>query len=240
VYNRPSSPIYQKSVLPSWPTEFVADVRNGTLPAVSWILPPLAYSEHPNGSPAAGEWMSHQVVKTLQSNPEVWSKTVLFINYDENGGFFDHVVPPTAPPGTAGEYLSSAQLPSGVGGIDGPIGLGFRVPMTVVSPFSAGGWVDSTPFDHTSTLRLLEERFDVSVPNLTAWRRRVVGDLTSALGFSSPHDARPSLPATSLDLPAVCPTPTNLGAFLSPPEAVAVPIDQKMPRQEPGTAKRRR
>ena len=239
VYNNPSSTLYQKAVLPSWPGEFVSDVKSNTLPAVSWIVPPVAYSEHPNGSPAAGEWMSHQVVKTLQSNPEVWSKTVLFINYDENGGFFDHVVPPTAPPGTVGEYLSGPQLPSDAGGVNGPIGLGFRVPMTVVSPFSAGGWVDSTPLDHTSTLRFLEERFDVTAPNLTAWRRRVVGNLTSTLGFSSPNDSRPSLPATPLDLPAVCPTPTNLVAFLSPPEPMVISTDQKMPRQEPGTAKRR-
>jgi phospholipase C len=111
--------------------------------------------------------------------------------------------------------------------------------MTVVSPFSAGGWVDSTPLDHTSTLRFLEERFDVTAPNLTAWRRRVVGDLTSTLGFSSPNEPRPSLPATPLDLPAVCPTPTNLVAFLSPPEPMVIPTDQKMPRQESGTAKRR-
>jgi hypothetical protein len=66
-----------------------------------------------------------------------------------------------------------------------------------------------------------------------------VGNLTSTLGFSSPNDSRPSLPATPLDLPAVCPTPTNLVAFLSPPEPMVISTDQKMPRQEPGTAKRR-
>jgi phospholipase C len=111
--------------------------------------------------------------------------------------------------------------------------------MLVVSPFSAGGWVDSTPLDHTSTLRFLEERFDVKAPNLTAWRRRVVGDLTSTLGFSSPNDSRPSLPATPLDLPGACPTPTNLGVYLSPPEPMILPLVQRMPRQEPGVAKRR-
>ena len=235
----PSSSIYEKAFLPTWPADFASDVANDTLPSVSWMLPPLAYSEHPNSSPASGEWVVHQILRTLQSNPKVWAKTVFFINYDENGGFFDHVVPPTAPPGTPGEYLPGPTLPADAMGVNGPIGLGFRVPMLVVSPFSAGGWVDSTPLDHTSTLRFLEERFDVKAPNLTAWRRRVVGDLTSTLGFSSPNDSRPSLPATPLDLPSECPTPTNLGVYLSPPEPMVIPVDQRMPRQEPGVAKRR-
>ncbi len=239
-YGNPSSSLYQKAFLPTWPAELASDVKNDTLPSVSWVLPPIAYSEHPNSSPASGEWMAHQVLKTLQSNPKVWSKTVLLINYDENGGFFDHVVPPTAPPGTAGEYLPGPPFPTDAGGVSGPIGLGFRVPMIVASPFSAGGWVDSTAPDHTSALRFLEARFGVTAPNLTAWRRHVVGDLTSTLGFSSPNDARPSLPSTPLDLPAACPTPTNLGPFLTAPEAMVIPTVQKMPRQEPGKAKRRR
>jgi phospholipase C len=238
--SNPSSSIYQKAFLPTWPAEFAADVKNDTLPAVSWMLPPLAYSEHPNSSPASGEWVSHQILKTLQSNPKVWAKTVFIITYDENGGFFDHVVPPTAPPGTVGEYLPGSTLPTDAGGINGPIGLGFRVPTLVASPFAAGGWVDSTPLDHTSTLRFLEERFDVRAPNLTAWRRQVVGDLTSALGFSSPNDSAPSLPATPLDLPGACPTPANLGPYLSAPEPMVIPTNQTMPRQEPGPAKRRR
>ncbi|MGH9007398.1 MAG: phospholipase C, partial [Acidimicrobiales bacterium] len=191
----PSSALYQKSFLPTWPDDFAHDIKHDTLPAVSWVMPPIAYSEHPNSSPASGEWMSHQVLKALQSNPKVWAKTVLVITYDENGGFFDHVVPPTPPAGTPGEFVSASPLPSDAGGVDGPIGLGFRVPTIVASPFSAGGWVDSTPFDHTSALRLLEERFEVKAPNLTAWRRKTVGDMTSTLGFSSPSDSRPSLPA---------------------------------------------
>jgi phospholipase C len=234
-----SSALYRKAFLPTWPDEFAADVRSDTLPAVSWIMPPLAYSEHPNSSPASGEWVSHQIPKTLQSNPKVWAKTVLFINYDENGGFFDHVVPPTAPVGTPGEYLPGSSFPTDAEGLSGPIGLGFRVPMLVASPFSAGGWVDSTPLDHTSALRFLEERFEVKAPNLTAWRRKTVGDLTTALGFSSPNDRRVSLPATPLDLPAGCPTPSNLVAYITSPEPMVIPLHQTMPRQEPGRAKRR-
>ncbi len=235
----PSSTLYRNAFLPSWPDEFTADVRAGTLPSVSWLLPPLAYSEHPNSSPAAGEWFTSQVLDTLTSNPEVWSKTVVFLVYDENGGFFDHVVPPTPPPGTPGEEVATGEAHAEGGGVAGPIGLGFRVPMIVISPWSRGGYVNSDTFDHTSMLRFLETRFDVTVPNLTAWRRSVVGDLTSTLGFSSSDDGTPRLPPTALDLAAGCPTLANPVPFLAPPEAVTVPAVQQMPTQERGLPRRR-
>ena len=114
------------------------------------------------------------MIGTLVSNPEVWAKTVLFIMYDENDGFFDHVPPPTPPPGTPGEFLTVDPLPASAYGVAGPIGLGFRVPMLVVSPFSRGGYVCSDIFDHTSQLRFLETRFGVQAPNISAWRRKTV------------------------------------------------------------------
>jgi phospholipase C len=235
----PSSPLYKNAFLPSWPDELAADVKSGTLPSVSWILPPIAYSEHPNGSPTAGAWFVSQVLQTLQSNPDVWAKTVLFVNYDENGGFFDHVAPPTAPTGTAGEEITAHPLPKDASGISGPIGLGFRVPMLVVSPFSAGGWVDSNVYDHTSTLRFLEARFGVHAPNLTSWRRNTVGDLTASLGFSAPSTAIPNLPATSQEVGAVCPSSANVAPFLLPPQPLSVPTQLQMPSQEPGSVRRR-
>jgi phospholipase C len=120
------------------------------------------------------------------------------VNYDENGGFFDHVPPVAAPAGTAGEYLTGT-LPSSAGGIAGPIGLGFRTPCLVISPFSAGGYKYSGTLDHTSTLRLIEARFGVTVPNLTAWRRSVTGDFTGALALANtPVTTVPSLPSTSI------------------------------------------
>jgi len=237
--SNPNSELYKNAFLPSWPNDFASDVKAGTLPSVSWLLPPLAYSEHPNSSPESGEWFTSQVLDTLTSNPEVWAKTVVFHMYDENGGFFDHVVPPTPPAGTPGEEITAAAATTEGGGVAGPIGLGFRVPMIVISPFSRGGYVNSETFDHTSLLRFLEERFDVKVPNLTPWRRSVVGDLTSTLGFSKPNDAKPTLPATDLNLGTGCPTPTNLAPFLTPAEPITVPTSQQLPTQEPGTAKRR-
>ncbi len=105
-YSSPGSPLYQKAFLPTFPNDFAADVKAGSLPSVSWIIPPLGYDEHPPAPPNLGAWFIDQVLQTLISNAEVWSKTVLFVMYDENDGFFDHVPPPVAPAGTAGEYLT--------------------------------------------------------------------------------------------------------------------------------------
>jgi phospholipase C len=173
-------------------------VKGGKLPSVSWIVPPLAECEHPAAPPEWGEYLVQQILGILVSNPDVWAQTVFIVNYDENGGFFDHVPPPAAPAGTAGEYLAGT-LPSPAGGIAGPVGLGFRTPALVISPFSAGGYKYSGTLDHTSTLRLIETRFGVTVPNLSAWRRSVTGDFTGALNLTSPPvTAVPALPSTSI------------------------------------------
>jgi phospholipase C len=186
------------ALVPQYPAGFEADVAAGTLPQVSWILAPLISSEHPPAPEIFGESVAAQVLNTLVSNPAVWAKTALFITYDENGGFFDHVPPPVAPAGTAGEYLTVNPLPSDASGVKGPIGLGFRVPMLVVSPFSRGGFVCHDTFDHTSTLRFLETRFGAEVPNLSSWRRSVTGDLTSAFNFASVNRSVPALPQPSM------------------------------------------
>ncbi len=121
-------------------------------------------------------WFTSLVLDALISNPSVWSKTAFFLMYDENDGWFDHVPPPTAPAGTPGEYLTAS--PPFVGdpepgtlNIAGPLGLGVRVPMLVISPFSRGGHIASEVSDHTSQLKLVSERFGVEVPNVSAWRR---------------------------------------------------------------------
>jgi phospholipase C len=237
--NKPSSALYQKAFLPSWPNDFEQDVKTGALPSVSWVLPPLAFSEHPNGSPVAGQYFTHRIISAIQANAELWAKTVIVLCYDENGGFFDHVVPPTAPPGTPGEYVTASPLPSDSGGIAGPVGLGFRVPAMIISPWSAGGYVDSTVFDHNSAGLLLEQRFGIVAPNVSAWRRKTVGDLTSTLGFAKADDSVPTLPATPLNLQAGCPTLTNPVPFVTPPEPINVPANQSMPTQEPGKPRRR-
>ena len=151
-----SPELVAKGIVPTYPASFIADVAAGTLPSVSWIMPPLAECEHPAAPPEYGEYLTSRVLSTLISNPDVRASTVLFVTYDENGGFFDHVPPPTAPTGTSAEYLTVSPLPAAASGIAGPIGLGFRVPCLVVSPFSRGGWYCSDTFDHISLLRFIE------------------------------------------------------------------------------------
>ncbi len=175
--------------------EFARDVRDGKLPQVSWIVPPYIMSEHPAASPAYGESLSAQLLAALAANPAVWAKTVFIINYDENGGFFDHVPPPI---GTHAANIGASTVH-----LDGedyhgvPVGLGPRVPMLVVSPWSRGGWVNSQVFDHTSVIRLMEERFGVHCDTISPWRRAVCGDLTSTLAFDLHDDAWPKMPDAS-------------------------------------------
>lgn len=192
----PNSELARRGIAPVYPNDFQADVADNTLPAVSWVVPSVLHCEHPALPAAFGALGIVQLLDILTSNPAVWEKTALIISYDENGGFFDHVVPPTPPPGTAGEFLTVPldRVPA-AGGIAGPIGLGYRVPCLVVSPYSRGGLVASQTFDHTSQLRLLETRFGVDVPNLTAWRRGVTGNMTSTFDFAAaPNATKPVLP----------------------------------------------
>jgi phospholipase C len=235
-YQNPQSVLYQKAFLPLYPNDFVSDIKAGTLPAVSWLIPPIGYDEHPSSPPALGEWYTSQVLSALVSNPKVWSKTVLFHMYDENDGFFDHVPPPVAPHGTPGEYVTVSPLPDDADGFAGPVGMGFRVPMLVLSPFSRGGHVASQVFDHTSQLRFLEERFGVKAPNVSAWRRKTAGDLTSTLHMGTADATTPKLPSTSRDQMANvmalgCSESQILEADNNMP-SYPVPVHQSMPRQE--------
>jgi len=193
---------------------FKRDIREGRLPQVSWMNAPSIYCEHPGpSSPVQGAWFLQEVLDALTAVPEVWSKTVLLINFDENDGYFDHVPSPSAPTrnadGTlagkttlpeaalAAEYFThpapdgSRSQPAPDGRVYGP---GPRVPMFVISPWSRGGWVNSQVFDHTSVLRFLEARFGVAEPNISPYRRAVAGDLTSAFNFKTPNsEALPTL-----------------------------------------------
>lgn len=194
-----------------------SDVLNNTLPQVSWVVGPESASEHPSHSPAAGADMISKVLNALTANPDVWASTILLLNYDENDGFFDHAIAPIPPAGTAGEF---------VGGL--PIGLGPRVPMTIISPWSTGGYVCSQVFDHTSVIRLLEVWTGVQEPNISVWRRKVCGDLTSAFNFSATTVSVPAMPNT-----ASLASQANTQCSTLP--APSAPATQTMPVQEVGT-----
>jgi phospholipase C len=188
------------------------DVLARRLPEVSWIIAPTALSEHPSVStPLQGGDYTARVLDALTANPDVWARTVLLINFDENDGLFDHMPPPAPPARVAGrtfgatsipaddEYHVRSQTAEDAAYLGRPYGLGMRVPLCVISPWSKGGHVASEVFDHTSVLRFLESRFGVYEPNISAWRRAVCGDLTSCFDFGAPDtvDFMAKLPATA-------------------------------------------
>ncbi|MGW3621992.1 phosphocholine-specific phospholipase C [Streptomyces sp. NPDC000880] len=208
-----------------------ADVKAGKLPQISWIAAPEAFSEHPNFPANYGAWYISQVLDALTSNPEVWSKTALFITYDENDGYFDHIVPPY-PPSSAAQGLSTVDTAlEHFGGnskyASGVYGLGQRVPMLVVSPWSTGGFVCSEVFDHTSILRFMESRFGVGEPNISPWRRAICGDLTSAFDFDLKNTKPAALPDTDGYEP-----PDNERHPSYVPKPPANPV---LPKQEKGS-----
>ncbi|HEU0180119.1 MAG TPA: phospholipase C, phosphocholine-specific [Blastocatellia bacterium] len=194
--------------------QFREDVKQGRLPTVSWLVAPENFSDHP-GAAWYGAWYVSEAMNILTSNPEVWKKTIFILTYDENDGYFDHVPPFTPPhPDKPGAGLTSKSIDAAVEYVtleqdlkrkparearESSIGLGYRVPLVIASPWSRGGQVCSRVFDHTSALQFLEKLLShktgrkIVEPNISSWRRTVCGDLTSV--FRPYHGEKIPLPA---------------------------------------------
>jgi phospholipase C len=204
-----------------------ADVVAGTLPQISWVVTNQRYSEHPDGAPTDGAYYVGKVLQALNADPDVFNSTLVIIDYDENDGQFDHVPPPSAPPGTTDEFV----LDTTVAPVPLPVGLGFRVPLLLISPWTRGGWVTSEVSDHTSVIQLME-KWTAAIgkpavcPNISAWRRSVCGDLLSAIDFKNPVYGLP-------DLPFVTATVGEAHSYHP------IPSNNAMPAQEPGVKKAR-
>jgi phospholipase C len=186
--------------------QFRKDVAEGKLPLVSWVVPPERFSDHPC-SAWYGAWYIAEMLDILTANPKVWKKTIFILTYDENDGYFDHVPPFVAPhprrpeTGKASvgidvelEYVEREQELKRKPAHecrDSPIGLGYRVPMIIASPWTRGGCVCSQVFDHTSSLQFLEKFLTrktgtpITETNVNSWRRAVCGDLTSVFQQAS-------------------------------------------------------
>jgi phospholipase C len=218
---KPGTALQSKGIQCGTDAQFAHDALHDKLPAVSWIITTTTESEHPEHMPAAGAAFVARKIEAIAANPEIWAKTAFILNYDENDGIFDHVAPPVPPPGTPDEFVDGL-----------PIGAGFRVPCIIVSPWTAGGWVCSQPFDHTSVLQFLEKFTGVSEPNISDWRRRTFGDLTSAFRFDAEKAGRPHLPATAERLRLAHYEAAHL------PQPQLPGADQKPPTQEQGERKR--
>ncbi|WAC19727.1 phospholipase C, phosphocholine-specific [Luteolibacter sp. SL250] len=232
--------------------QFRQDVDQGKLPAVSWLVAPANFSDHPS-APWYGAWYVSEVLDILTRDPEVWRKTILILTYDENDGYYDHVPPFVPPhPADAGSGAVSGDLDT-TGEFDElghPIGLGYRVPMVIASPWSRGGNVCSQVFDHTSVLRFLEVLLKGRTPqpivetNISAWRRTICGDLTSTFQPAGAGPAKNPLPlerdtfvgaihnARFKDAPAGFRslTPEEISEIRQDPAGSPL-----LPRQEPGT-----
>ncbi|RZK03997.1 MAG: phospholipase C, phosphocholine-specific [Novosphingobium sp.] len=214
---KPDSGLYKRGMSHFSLERLAEDVKNGTLPQVSWVLPPMPWSEHPStSSPLEGAEFTAKVLDALTANPEVWAGTVFLQTFDENDGLFDHLPPPAPPSYNAdgslagkatfdlkGHYFDDhkdayTSRDDNISGTTRPWGLGPRVPLYVVSPWSKGGWVNSEVADHTSVGQFLEKRFGVTVPAISPWHRAVCSDLTSCFDFAAPADAQfPDLPDVS-------------------------------------------
>jgi phospholipase C len=202
-----------------------ADVLAGELPQVSYVVSNQFFSEHPVTAPSNGAYFLRAVLESLNADPDVFNSTLVIVNYDENDGQFDHVPPPVPALGEKDEFVSGTDLSQyGLTG-PAPVGLGFRVPIILVSPWTRGGWVTSETADHTSVIQFLEKwtaalgRPAIS-PNISAWRRKVCGDLTGAFDFTKPVYGLPDLPDT--------------GPLVAGTEYVPLPDANVMPSQEPG------
>jgi phospholipase C len=208
------------------------DVLAGTLPEVSWVVSNQLFSEHPDAAPTNGGLLVRSILDALNADPDTLNSTLVILTYDENDGQFDHVPPPAAPRGEVDEWVKekfgTGTLPlfGATGAV--PVGLGFRVPLILISPWTRGGFVTSEVFDHTSIIRFIE-RWTAAIgrparcPNISSWRRRACGDLTRALDFTTPVYGLPELPATT--------------AVISDPEGGGyrpTPVSNAMPTQEPG------
>jgi phospholipase C len=196
--------------------EFFCDVDEGTLPSFSIVDPNFSkFSEENAQDVQAGEAFAAEVITRVMRGKN-WNKTVLIWVYDEPGGYYDHVSPPSAPPPDGVQGHSLLQLPEWVKRLVKPLlrqqlknleaidscqdlaydRYGFRVPAVIVSPFSRPDFTDSTVYDHTSILKLLQEKWNL--PPLTR-RDAAAASPMASLDLDNPHFAYPpNLPPSAL------------------------------------------
>jgi phospholipase C len=228
--------------------QFRSDVDNGKLPAVSWLVAPQRFSDH-TSSPLYGTWYVSEAIDILTKNPEVWKKTIFILTYDENDGYFDHIPPYVVPkPGDTSSGKVSSKIDVSADyelKKDSPIGLGYRVPMLVASPWSKGGYVNSQVFDHTSTIMFLEHLFShktgkrIRSQQISSWRREICGDLTSIFRPATASESSPVAPLKREQVLTNIQNAKNKPAQLKPRPLTQAEIanNKYLPSQETGTRK---
>ena len=183
--------------------QFTEDLQNGTLPDVSWLIPNYENSEHPVATAQAGMRYVTRLVNAVMKS-KYWSSTVIFITWDDYGGFYDHVPPPE---------------------LDA-FGLGPRVPAIVISPYAKPGYIDKHQYEFSSILKLIEERWNL--PHLTA-RDDKANDMRDAFDFNQTPNKPLIIPVpqpTPEELPPYCVYPPSValpGVILTEPQQGEVP-----------------
>jgi phospholipase C len=157
-----NSVLWDDDVAP--PAQFLVDAKSGKLPAVTWLIPPGEDSAHPPDSICEAENWNVSILNALMQAPD-WNSTVVFVTWDDFGGFYDHVAPPQ---------------------VD-QFGLGPRVPLLIISPYAKAGYVSHTVYDHTSVLKFIETRYNL--PPLTS-RDAAANNMLDSFDF----DASPQPP----------------------------------------------
>ncbi len=180
----------------------MTQIAAGTLPQVSFIdgqlgeEGPAGDDEHPPGDIEIGQKFVADILIALMKSPD-WGHVAFFLNYDENGGFYDHVPPPNAcAPDATPAVLNGSNDQKYPGGFDR---YGFRVPLLVVSPYAKKGYVSHNIYDHTSVTRFIETKF--RLPALTG-RDANADPLMDFFDFQNP----PNMTPPTLTEPAVDPT----------------------------------
>jgi len=157
-------------------TRILDDVAAGRLPSVSWVVPSAINSDHAGGTGDTGPQWVASIVNAIGSS-KYWKSTIVVVTWDEWGGWYDHVPPPQiADPHTGLKE-----------------GLGFRIPLIVISPYAKQHYVSHVPYEIASTLKLVEELF--ALPSLGGADRRA-GDLSDMLDFNQPPRAYRKIPAS--------------------------------------------
>ena len=218
--------------------QFLSDAKAGTLPSFSLIDPNFGTQSQENPQNiVVGEAFLRSVVEAIGSSPN-WAKTILFINYDEHGGYYDHVPPPVAlapdniPPVTSSPSQSA---------YDGFKRYGFRVPCIVVGPYAKPGYVSHVVYDHTSVLAFVERKWNL--PAMTM-RDANANDMTDFLDLGAMSAGRPTFP----ELPQLAQSGDNehtlmcstTGPGVIPPSTQPAPLPIQIALDYGGISKRDR
>jgi phospholipase C len=196
-------------------SQFMSDAASGSLPSFSFVEPDYSTTSQENPqNVAVGEAFIADIINAVGHSPS-WSKTLFILNYDEWGGYYDHVVPPPAlRPDNLPPILAPEELP-----YEGFQRYGFRVPSVVISPYSKRDYVSHKVYDHTSVLAFLEIKFNL--PALT-YRDANANDLTDFLDLDALRRQSPTFP-TFPKLAAPANTSAALGCSTTGPGVIPPP-----------------